>query len=77
MTDVRKPDAAAVAAGPFHYADVVSYEQLEALVVNHRIDTVVHLSALLSATAEKHIDKALKININGFQNVIDLGAQLA
>ena len=53
--------------GPFAYCDVLDYRGLETLVVNHQIDWVIHLSALLSAVGEQNVQKALTVNNVGFQ----------
>ena len=41
-------------------------------MVNYNIDTIVHFSALLSAIGEHNVSEALKINIYGFHNIIEL-----
>lgn len=71
-SDIKKPSGS-ILEGPFVYADVLDYRQLESIVVNYKIDWIVHFSALLSAVGEKFVDKALAVNITGFQNIIDLG----
>jgi threonine 3-dehydrogenase len=73
-TDVRIPPRgdASWKSGPFAYCDVLDYRSLESLVVNHRIDWVIHLSALLSAVGEQNVQKALSVNNIGFQNVLEL-----
>ncbi len=53
--------------GPFVYADVLDYRWLESLIVDNKIQTVIHLSALLSALGEKMTDKALALNNGGTQ----------
>eukprot|EP01137_Pigoraptor_chileana_P020934 Opistho-2@83972 len=69
-SDIRK--APESNTGPFIYGDVLSYYQLESIVVNERIDWVVHFSALLSAIGEQNPQKALAVNVTGFQNVLEL-----
>jgi len=58
--------------GPFIYADILDYKNLQSIVVNYNIDTIVHFSALLSAIGEHNVSEALKINIYGFHNIIEL-----
>jgi threonine 3-dehydrogenase len=48
---------------------------LQQLVVNNRIDWVVHFSALLSASGEKNVPLAINVNVNGTQNVLELAKQ--
>eukprot|EP00126_Sphaerothecum_destruens_P005541 Sdes_comp18859_c0_seq1m9288 len=70
-SDIKKPTSD-LGEGPFVYADVLNYQQLESLIVDYRIDWIVHFSALLSAVGEQNPLKALAVNIGGFQNVIEL-----
>ncbi|KAJ1661108.1 hypothetical protein IWQ61_000044 [Dispira simplex] len=74
-SDIRKPhkDLPLVhPEGPFVYADVLNYPLLERIVVDFQIDWIVHYSALLSAVAEKNPALALQVNVQGFQNVLEL-----
>jgi len=73
--DVRVPPAEIAAQGPFVYVDVLNYDQLAKVVVENRINWVVHFSALLSAVGEKNPKLALDVNITGFQNVMDLASK--
>lgn len=72
MSDVVKAPSDIMKSGPFIYADILDYKNLQSIVVNYSIDTVVHFSALLSAIGEHNVGEALKINIYGFHNVIEL-----
>lgn len=72
MSDVVKPPKDVREAGPFVYADILDYKNLQSIVVNMEIDTIVHFSALLSAIGEHNVSEALKINIYGFHNIIEL-----
>jgi nucleoside-diphosphate-sugar epimerase len=44
---------------------------VDGLIRKHRIDTVYHLAALLSATGEKNPQQAWRVNINGLHNVLE------
>lgn len=72
MSDVVKAPREVRDAGPFTYADILDYKNLQSLVVNMEIDSIVHFSALLSAIGEHNVSEALKINIYGFHNIIEL-----
>jgi UDP-glucose 4-epimerase len=54
-------------SGPFVYADVLDYRWLESLIVDNKIQWVIHLSAILSALGERIPDKALALNNGGIQ----------
>ncbi|KAF9167919.1 hypothetical protein DFQ26_002373 [Actinomortierella ambigua] len=71
-SDIRKASDDLMTSGPFVYADVMNYNMLERIVVDWRIDWIVHYSALLSAVAEKNPALALSVNMTGFQNVLEL-----
>ncbi|KAF9347826.1 hypothetical protein BGX34_002854 [Mortierella sp. NVP85] len=71
-SDIRKAPNELMENGPFIYADVMNYPMLERIVVDWRIDWIVHYSALLSAVAEKNPALALSVNMTGFQNVLEL-----
>ncbi|KAJ2159340.1 hypothetical protein GGF46_003087 [Coemansia sp. RSA 552] len=71
-SDIKKPTAAQRSTGPFVYADVLNYRALEEVVVDYGIDWVVHFSAILSAAGEQNPALGLNVNINGFQNVLEL-----
>ncbi|KAF9174846.1 hypothetical protein BGX21_001529 [Mortierella sp. AD011] len=71
-SDIRNAPDDFKANGPFVFADVMNYAQLEGIVVDYKIDWIVHYSALLSAVAEKNPALALNVNMTGFQNVLEL-----
>ena len=62
-------------AGPFVYADVLDFKRLQELVVNARVDWLVHFSALLSVVGEANIPLAVSVNVDGFHNVLELAKQ--
>ncbi len=76
VTDIVAPSGAASEAGPFALLDVTDRAGLSATLRRHRIDTVYHLAALLSATGEKHPQKAWDINMGGLYNVLEAGREL-
>lgn len=71
-TDIRKPPKIVLQSGPYRYANILNKNGLEEILVEHRIDQVVHFSALLSAIGEQNVTLALQVNIEGFHNIIDL-----
>jgi nucleoside-diphosphate-sugar epimerase len=52
--------------------NVLDNDKLLEIVNKHKIDTIFLLAALLSATAEKNIDFAWKLNMEGLFNVLNL-----
>ena len=75
LSDIIKPGDEELAKGPFVFADVLDFKCLQEIVVNKRIDWVVHFSALLSAVGENNVPLAVRVNIEGLHNVIELSKQ--
>ncbi len=67
----RAPDRELADSGPCCFLDVRDAERLQAVVAEHRIDTIFHLASLLSAVAEERPQLAWDININGLLNVLE------
>lgn len=68
-TDARTPSTTVDAR--FFVLDVLNQDQLETLVREHRVDTIYHLAAILSAAAEKAPLRAWNINVNGSLAVLE------
>lgn len=68
-TDIRVPDEAG--EGPFRTLDALDTQALGATVDEHRADTIYHLAALLSATAERNPQKAYAVNMQSLVNVLE------
>jgi hypothetical protein len=61
-TDIKKPAKASfLRDGPFLYADVVDYPSLAQIVVEHKIDWLIHNSSILSASGERNPQLALEV----------------
>ncbi len=77
VTDVRDGDGGElVAGGPFYKLDSRDGKRLAELVRAHHVDTIYHLAALLSATAEADPQRAWDININGLVTVLEVAREL-
>ncbi|GAB1605476.1 L-threonine 3-dehydrogenase, mitochondrial-like [Argonauta hians] len=75
MSDIVKPDKSVYKEGPFVYADILDYKNLQEIVVTHQIDCVIHFSALLSAIGESNFPLAMRVNIEGVHNILELCRQ--
>jgi len=75
MSDIRKPTEEITSRGPYIFADVLDYQCLQKIVVTHRIDWLVHFSALLSAVAEQNVALSMRVNIEGTHNALELAHQ--
>jgi len=68
----RKPDDAFIDSGPYEIIDTTNAQSISALVQKYSIDTIYHLAALLSATAEENPQLAWHVNMNGLQTVLEV-----
>lgn len=71
----KTPPPALLAAGPYTALDIRERSGLAGLVQRERIDTIYHLAALLSATAEATPQLAWEINMGGLVNVLEVARQ--
>lgn len=73
-----KTDAARLAThdGPFETCDVTDAAALRAVCVKHRVDAIVHMAAVLSATGEKDPLRAWRVNMTGLFNALELAREL-
>ena len=55
LSDIIKPKEEIVDEGPYIFADILDFKGLQKAVVTHRIDWIIHLSALLSAIGEQNV----------------------
>jgi nucleoside-diphosphate-sugar epimerase len=75
-SDVRMPPAGSIAAdGPFEHLDCARLEPVRDVISRHKVDTVFHLAALLSAVAEDRPQAAWRLNMDGLYNVLESARQ--
>jgi nucleoside-diphosphate-sugar epimerase len=68
----KKPAEELLDAGPYITLDAREIKAIAAAVTNHRIDTIFHLAAMLSAAAESRPQLAWELNMNGLRNVLEV-----
>lgn len=73
-TDIR-PVPASLRGEPYHELDCTNGPALDALVAEHHPDTIFHLAALLSATAEAQPQRAYHVNMSTLFNVLETARQ--
>ncbi|SET51797.1 L-threonine 3-dehydrogenase [Oceanobacillus limi] len=74
-SDIRK-EGDVVEQGPFEIIDVTDEKRLYEVAKEYKVDTVMHLAALLSATAEKNPKLAWDINMGGLVNALEVAREL-
>lgn len=62
-------------SGPFELINVVKKETIEEVVKKYNIDTIYHLSAILSAEGEKNPVLCWDVNMNGTYNILEVALE--
>ncbi|ABS20884.1 L-threonine 3-dehydrogenase [Bacillus cytotoxicus] len=75
-TDIREKDSEVVKSGPFEKLDVTDGQKLHDIAKRNGVDTIIHLAALLSATAEKNPLFAWNLNMGGLVNALEAAREL-
>ena len=65
-----------VQAGPYEIMDVKNAQDMYNTVKKYRVDTIIHLAALLSATAEAKPLLAWELNMGGLINALEVAREL-
>ena len=75
-TDIRIPGPnSPLNQGPIEQVDCTNERRIHAIVEKHKIDTVFHVAALLSAVAEEKPQVAWQINLGGLYNVLEVARE--
>lgn len=75
-TDVRNLSSAVSESGPFKILDVTDGEKMHELAKDFQADTMIHMAALLSATAEAKPLLAWNLNMGGLVNALEASRDL-
>ena len=70
-----KPSEKLLDSGPFEVVDCTDIDVVNDVVRKHKIDTILHLAAILSAVAEANPQLAWDVNINGLYNVLEVARE--
>lgn len=70
-SDLQRPAHALPEGVSFQTLDVLDPQRLRQVLQQHRIDTVYHLSAVLSARGEAAPERTWAVNVEGWLNVLD------
>jgi len=66
-----KPSPALRDSGPFTWCDVVDRARLDETIKEFKIDTIVNMAAILSATGEKNPQACWEVNVTGLINTLE------
>lgn len=70
-SDIRTADTEAVTGGPFEILDVTDGARMNEIVSKYKVDTMMHMAALLSAKAEEAPQLAWHLNMGGLMNGLE------
>src|SRR5690625_2457604 len=74
-TDISKTESPIVTDGVFELLDVMDEDKMFNLTKSYEVDTIIHLAALLSATAEKNPLFAWNLNMGGLMNALEVARE--
>ncbi|HVP58121.1 MAG TPA: L-threonine 3-dehydrogenase [bacterium] len=66
-----QPTKQLLESGPFEFINVARRETVEEVVRKYKIDTIYHMSAILSAVGEKNPQLCWDVNMNGTYNILE------
>ncbi|AUM63861.1 UDP-glucose 4-epimerase [Brevibacillus laterosporus] len=72
-TDIRQGEGQ---EGPFEILDVTDAKAMHDIAAKYKVDTIMHLAALLSATAEAKPLLAWNLNMGGLVNALEVAREL-
>ncbi|WP_342600075.1 L-threonine 3-dehydrogenase [Psychrobacillus sp. FSL H8-0483] len=75
-TDIRHISSPITENGPFEILDVTDGEKMHQLASDFQADTMIHMAALLSATAEAKPLLAWNLNMGGLVNALEASREL-
>lgn len=75
-TDIRETNTEVAVNGPFEILDVVDAKRMFELAKKYKVDTIIHMAALLSATAETKPVFAWNLNMGGLMNALETAREL-
>lgn len=75
-TDIQKNNSEAAESGPFEIVDVTDINGMGEVASKYKVDTIMHLAALLSATAESKPVFAWNLNMGGLMNALETAREL-
>ena len=70
-----QPEGELKESGPWETVNCTDLKQVDEVVKKYKVDTIIHLAAILSAVAEAKPNLAWDVNINGLYNVLEVARE--
>ena len=70
-----QPSEKLLNSGPFETVQITDIESIRSVVEKHKIDTIINMAAILSATGEDNPNLAWDVNMNGLYNVLEIARE--
>lgn len=70
-SDIKTTSGGQFEEGPYVHLDVLNRDNLAAVLLENRIDWVIHFASMLSAVGEQNPQLAMKLNTRGIENVLE------
>ncbi len=61
--------------GNFQLLDVTDKEKFKKIVIDNKINNIIHLANLLTVSSEKNLESARLVNIQGVHNSLDIAKE--
>jgi len=74
-SDIREGNEELMSSGPFEILDATDKEGILKVIQKYQVTQVYLMAAMLSATAEKHPQKAWELNMNSLLGVLELAKE--
>jgi len=74
-TDIRSPQGVLAESGPFEILDAGNAKAIGHACIRHKVDTIYHLAAILSAVGEKDPRLAYNVNMGTLHAVLEVARE--
>lgn len=71
----KESHAALIENGPFEAINIIDKEKMAEVVDKYKINTIINLAAILSATGEKTPQLCYNVNMNGLYNILEIARE--
>lgn len=72
---IQKEDSPAFSDGPFELLDVLKFESIQEIASKYRINYIIHLASMLSASGEDNPHKLWRLNMGGLYNTLEIARE--